>query len=159
LRRRAFSWLTRAPWRPVVEAPSKRRGSAKKEAEPAFWRRAFLWFRDQRAVAPDPRQASVLGGDVARTHLKGVLEALIFASEHPLPAKELARIARAETRVVKLLLAELMAEYHHRGFRLDEVAGGFVFRTSPAFAPFVREQVAKKPVKMSRAQIETLAIV
>jgi segregation and condensation protein B len=34
-----------------------------------------------------------------------------------------------------------------------------VFRTSPVFAPFVREQVARKPVKMSRAQIETLAIV
>ena len=58
-----------------------------------------------------------------------------------------------------LFLAELVAEYHPRGLRLDEVAGGFVFRTSPVFAPFVREQVAKKPVKMSRAQIETLAIV
>ena len=43
--------------------------------------------------------------------------------------------------------------------RLDEVANGFMFRTSPVFAPFVREQVAKKPVRMSRAQLETLAIV
>jgi segregation and condensation protein B len=60
---------------------------------------------------------------------------------------------------VKALLAELVAEYHRRGVRLDEIAGGFVFRTSPLFAPFVREQVAKKPVKMSRAQLETLAIV
>src|SRR6185312_132219 len=62
-------------------------------------------------------------------------------------------------KLVKILLAELSAEYHHRGLRLDEVAGGFVFRTSPVFAPFVREQVAKKPGKMTRAQIETLAIV
>src|SRR5262245_44407399 len=63
LRRRAFTWLTRAPWRPVVEAPgqhpapdveaprpaqgpSKRRRGAKTkgEAPPALWRRAFLWF-------------------------------------------------------------------------------------------------------------------
>ena len=96
---------------------------------------------------------------MVRSHLKGVLEALVFASEHPLPARELARLARADLRVVKSILAELVEEYLRRGFRLDEVAGGYIFRTSPLFAPFVREQVAKKPVKMSRAQIETLAIV
>src|SRR5262249_16239625 len=143
--------------------PKRRRGAKPKaESEPALWRRSFQWFQEHRAEeapAKETSRAAVLGGDVAMGHLKGVLEALIFASEHPLPARELARIARAELRVVKLLLAELVADYHHRGFRLDEVAGGFVFRTSPAFAPFVREQAAKKPVKMSRAQLETLAIV
>ena len=61
--------------------------------------------------------------------------------------------------MVTSLLAELMDEYRGRGVRLDEVAGGYVFRTSPAFAPFVREHVAKKPVKMTRAQVETLAII
>src|SRR5690606_12181650 len=62
-------------------------------------------------------------------------------------------------RVVRELLAELVAEFDGRGFRLDEIAGGYVFRTSPAFAPFVREISEQKPVRMSRAQIETLAIV
>ncbi len=76
-----------------------------------------------------------------------------------MPARELARSANAEHRVVRELLAELVAEYDGRGFRLDEVAGGFVFRTSPAFAPFVRDVTEQKPVKMSRAQTETLAIV
>ena len=33
-----------------------------------------------------------------------------------------------------------------------------MFRTSPTYAPFIRDAVAKKPVRMSRAQIETLAI-
>jgi segregation and condensation protein B len=107
------------------------------------------------------RAPAIQGGvsEVVRTHLKGVLEALIFASDRPLPAKELARLAKAERALVKELLAELSAEYHARGFRLDEVAGGFAFRTSPAFAPFVREMAEKKPIRMSRAQIETLAIV
>ncbi|WP_437321989.1 SMC-Scp complex subunit ScpB [Sorangium sp. So ce385] len=88
-----------------------------------------------------------------------MLEALIFVAERPVPARELARSANAEHRVVRELLAELVAEYDGRGFRLDEVAGGYVFRTSPAFAPFVREVTDQKPVKMSRAQTETLAIV
>ncbi|WP_437804186.1 SMC-Scp complex subunit ScpB [Sorangium sp. So ce693] len=88
-----------------------------------------------------------------------MLEALIFVAERPVPARELARSANAEHRVVRELLAELVAEYDGRGFRLDEVAGGYVFRTSAAFAPFVREVTEQKPVKMSRAQTETLAIV
>ncbi|WP_437969931.1 SMC-Scp complex subunit ScpB [Sorangium sp. So ce260] len=106
------------------------------------------------APAPVPGLSAV-----ARKHLKGVLEALIFVAERPVPARELARSANAEHRVVRELLAELVAEYDGRGFRLDEIAGGYVFRTSPAFAPFVREVTDQKPVKMSRAQTETLAIV
>ncbi|MEJ7734858.1 MAG: SMC-Scp complex subunit ScpB, partial [Polyangiaceae bacterium] len=97
--------------------------------------------------------------DVARAHLKGLLEALIFASDRPMPANELARSAKANRALVKELLAEMVGEYRERGFRLEEVAGGFAFRTSAAFAPFVRDLALKKPVRMSRAQIETLAIV
>ncbi|APR81997.1 Segregation and condensation protein B [Minicystis rosea] len=183
LRRSAWTWLQRRPVAAAVpapapapapepEAPAKKRRT-KREAVPEpvleLRRRAWAWFAPKatgeaaagtHAPARAPAQVeAVPGGEVVRSHLKGVLEALVFASEHPLPAKELARLAKADLKVVRTLLAELVEEYYPRGFRLDEVAGGFVFRTSPLFAPFVREQVAKKPVKMTRAQIETLAIV
>ncbi|MFT3767231.1 MAG: SMC-Scp complex subunit ScpB [Minicystis sp.] len=179
LRRNAWTWLKRrpvavAPAPPPAEAepPAKKRRT-KRDAVPEavleMRRRAWAWFAPKatgeaaagtHAPARAPAQVeAVPGGEVVRSHLRGVLEALIFASEHPLPAKELARLAKADLKVVKTLLAEMVEEYHTRGFRLDEVAGGYVFRTSPLFAPFVREQVAKKPVKMTRAQIETLAIV
>jgi segregation and condensation protein B len=163
LRRRAWSWLKRAaPGEPrAEEEPAKRRratrrADARQQGVVELRRRSWAWFAP-RAAAGERTPAA--GGDVVRGHLKGVLEALIFASEQPLPAKELARVAKADLKIVRSLLAELVAEYHPRGVRLDEIAGGYVFRTSPAFAPFVREQVAKKPVKMTRAQIETLAIV
>ncbi len=175
LRRKAWAWLRpiaeaaiepeapppeAPPPSPPPKAPRPRR--LRREAGPpegvlALRRRAWAWFAPKtRAPAPTTETA---GGEVVRAHLKGVLEALIFAAEHALPARELARIAGADLKLVKALLAELVAEYQPRGVRLEEIAGGFVFRTSPVFAPFVREQVAKKPVKMSRAQIETLAIV
>jgi segregation and condensation protein B len=178
LRRKAWWWLRPAPSGPAPAAeeiaPPKPRRRGKREAAlpdgiAALRRRAWAWFApratgEAAAGSHAPVRVSLPageapGGDVVRAHLKGVLEALVFASEHPLPARELARIAQADLKLVKTLLAELVADYHPRGLRLDEVAGGFVFRTSPVFAPFVREQVAKKPVKMSRAQIETLAIV
>jgi segregation and condensation protein B len=39
------------------------------------------------------------------------------------------------------------------------VAGGWVFRTSPQYAPFVRDLTKQKPVRLTRAQVETLAII
>ena len=41
---------------------------------------------------------------------------------------------------------------------LDEVAGGWLFRTNAQYAPFVRELTGGRPVRLSRAQLETLAI-
>ncbi|WP_437679862.1 SMC-Scp complex subunit ScpB [Sorangium sp. So ce131] len=166
LRAAAHAWLGGAK-RPRGAKKEPRAPRAARQ-DPAARLRASAWAQlgdpARRGAAPvknvgaAPGQAPALSA-VARKHLKGVLEALIFASERPVPARELARSANAEHRVVRELLAELVAEYDGRGFRLDEVAGGYVFRTSPAFAPFVREVTDQKPIKMSRAQTETLAIV
>jgi segregation and condensation protein B len=98
------------------------------------------------------------GGEVSRDHLKGLLEALVFVSDHPVKANELARSASAPVKVVRELLAELRAEYGPRGIQLDEVAGGFIFRSRAVYAPFVRDVATKKPVRLTRAQTETLAI-
>ena len=95
----------------------------------------------------------------ARKHLRGLVEALVFAADHPIRPNEIGKLAQAPTRQVKELLAELTEEYAGRGFQLEEVAGGYAFRTNVAFAPFVRDLVGQKPVKLSRAQLETLAIV
>ena len=64
-----------------------------------------------------------------------------------------------ERRQIRELLAELQGVYRSRGIRLDEVAGGFTFRTNPLYGSFVREVTGQRPVKLTRAQIESLAIV
>ncbi len=97
-------------------------------------------------------------GSLGRDHLKGLLEALIFASDKPMRAADLARSAAAPLKEVNLLLAVLKAEYSSHGVQLDEVAGGWIFRTHVAFAPFVRDMAKQKPVRLTRAQVETLAI-
>jgi len=96
--------------------------------------------------------------DLSTDHLRGLLEALVFASDKPMPASELAKLASAPLRQVKALIGELKEHYAHRGIVLQEVAGGWVFRTGGAYAPFVRELTSERPVKLSRAQLETLAI-
>lgn len=94
-----------------------------------------------------------------RRHLRGLLEALVFASDSPITPKELAKLASAPQKSVKELLGELKVDYSTRGMHLDEVAGGWVFRTSPQYAPFVRDLTKQKPVRLTRAQVETLAII
>ena len=96
--------------------------------------------------------------ELTRAHLRGLLEALVFASDKPVKSGELARLASAPVKQVRELLAELKGAYAQRGVVLDEVAGGWLFRTSVQYAPFVREMSSEKPVRLTRAQVETLAI-
>jgi segregation and condensation protein B len=103
-------------------------------------------------------EAAAAHGEVSREHLKGLLEALIFASDKPVKAADLAKAASAQVKEVKLLLAILKTDYSARGVQLDEVANGWIFRTSAVYAPFVRDLASQKPVRLSRAQVETLAI-
>lgn len=124
-------------------------------------------FAEDVAVDADPseRDAAIAEpsttGDVARRHLRGLLEALLFVTDRPMKAADLADVARADTKDVRSLLEELSEQYRSegRGFQLDELAGGWQMRTAASFAPFVRELTNAKPVKLSRAQVETLAIV
>jgi len=96
--------------------------------------------------------------DLSHEHLRGLLEALVFASDKPMSTGELARMASAPARHVQPILRELREHYAQRGIVLEEIAGGWVFRTSAQFGPFVRELSGDRPVKLTRAQIETLAI-
>ncbi|MGB3052099.1 MAG: SMC-Scp complex subunit ScpB [Polyangiales bacterium] len=91
--------------------------------------------------------------------LKNVLESLIFVSSSPVTPKRLARAARSTIAEVQPLLDELVADYAGRGVHLYFVAGGYQFRSARESADFVKTLVAPKPIRLSRAQLETLAIV
>jgi segregation and condensation protein B len=106
-------------------------------------------------------QGPGLAGTVALalSDLKGALEALILVSDKPVPAMRLARLTRQDLGHVRRALGELAEDYRGRGIALDEIAGGYQFRTSPRYAPFVRSLTQQKPVKLTRAQLEVLAII
>ena len=70
-----------------------------------------------------------------RVHLRGLLEALVFASDKPMTSHELAKLASAPLKDVKELMGELKTTHAPRGIVLGEVAGGWLFRTSVQFAP------------------------
>ncbi|MBI4950673.1 MAG: SMC-Scp complex subunit ScpB [Myxococcales bacterium] len=105
------------------------------------------------------RQAATAGTALGREHLKQLVEVLLFAAPEPLALRELCRVTRVPRAVATAVLEEMIEAGSERGVQVVEVLGGYALRTSARFAPLVREVTGKKPVRMSRAQLETLAIV
>ncbi|HMA93855.1 MAG TPA: SMC-Scp complex subunit ScpB [Polyangiaceae bacterium] len=118
------------------------------------------------ATGPDTPEAVAgdeLGTDTSandtETFLKCALEAVMFASDKPLTVRDIAKALQLDRRRAQEILTLLRSDYENRGFRIDEVADGFAFRSHPKIADYVRAFLEQKPVKLSRAQLETLAIV
>jgi len=86
-----------------------------------------------------------------------ILEALLFAAPAPLDQAELAEHF-AEGEDVAVLLAELQSLYAARGVNLVRVAGKWAFRTAEDLA-FLLEREAVEQRRLSRAALETLAII
>jgi segregation and condensation protein B len=95
-------------------------------------------------------------------NIKAVIEALIFASETPLTLEKICIIlSNVEKTEIKEAFEKLVLEYNERqgGIYLQEVAGGFQFRTSSEFSQWVKKLKSTKPHSLSPAAMETLAIV
>lgn len=97
--------------------------------------------------------------DNTESFLEGLIEALLFSSDRPMPSKELARAAGIDRRRAEELVAALKQRYETGGLTIEEVAGGYVMRSSPRYASYIQKLLALRPVRLSRAQLETLAIV
>ena len=96
--------------------------------------------------------------------LKAVIESLLFASDRAVTVDTLCNVMEGpdkEKPAIRALLKELIEEYKARnsGLRIEEVAGGFQFRTNPEFAPWLRRFFKAGAQKMSRAAMEALSVV
>jgi segregation and condensation protein B len=86
-----------------------------------------------------------------------MVEALLFASAEPVAAEDLAS-RLPEGADVAGLLSELQETYANRGVTLVQVAGKWAFRTAGDLS-FLLSREAVEQRKMSRAALETLAII
>lgn len=94
--------------------------------------------------------------------LRTILEAVLFAAAEPVPLNRLVKLLGAWPRAaVKEALDELGQALieEGRGLRLAETAGGLQLRSASDCAPWVRRFFSEKPPRLSRAVLETLAIV
>jgi segregation and condensation protein B len=94
--------------------------------------------------------------------MRGVLEALLFVSDEPLPASRVAKLLEVPEDDVEAALASLAKEYadEERGFQLREVAGGWRLYTHPAHHPVVEQLVLSWDARrLSQAALEALAVI
>jgi segregation and condensation protein B len=99
---------------------------------------------------------------MAHDELKSVLESILFVADGPQSVQRLAEVLDgADRHAIQSALAELQHELdaQNRGVRLIEVAGGFQLRTPKANAEWVKKFLGGRPARMSKATLETLAIV
>jgi segregation and condensation protein B len=99
---------------------------------------------------------------VERDQIRSVLESLLFVAEEPITLRRFEEILDGiDRKEIALFLEELKADYESgvRGIRLAEIAGGYQLRTASENADWVKKLYQLKPQRMSRATLETLAIV
>lgn len=86
-----------------------------------------------------------------------MVEALLFASARPLGLDDLADCVPEDVDVATIIEG-LRDHYEGRGVNLVEVAGKWMFRTATDLAFLLRKEL-EEPRKLSRAAVETLAII
>ncbi|MFH1680273.1 MAG: SMC-Scp complex subunit ScpB [Candidatus Eisenbacteria bacterium] len=94
---------------------------------------------------------------------KRVLEALLFASEAPLRMRDLrALLPETPPKEIAEAFARLGEEYDGEGrsFRLVEIEGGWQLFARKEYFPWIRRLRSDlRPMRLSRAALETLAII
>ena len=95
--------------------------------------------------------------------LKAILEAIVYITDEPLTAQQIAAALGHPLERVKRALDELVAEYGkpEHGLSIREVAAGYKMATKAEHHESVRAFVKRltPPLKLSLAALETLAVI
>jgi len=111
-------------------------------------------------AADEEGEVSPLPATLDDAQLLHLVEALIFAADKPITLPRLRQLTRvSDIARLEHALAQLAEHYRDRGIALQQISGGYQLRTNPVYSSWVQQLIAGRPVRLSRAQLETLAIV
>lgn len=93
--------------------------------------------------------------------LTKIFEAALMTSQEPLSIAELKKMSDApvDSAQVEAVLQLLAEKYADSGVELNRVASGWRFRARPEMQQFIDRLDPQKPLRYSRAVMETLAII
>ena len=107
--------------------------------------------------APEPKPARAEPDPERLADAMRRAEAVLFASDEPIDATTLTEALPPGVEAGDVLL-KLKAAYATKGVQLVELAGKWRFQTAPDLA-FLFEETREQPRALSRAALETLAII
>ncbi len=119
---------------------------------------------DERPRSPDApsRSSSRRAASSPPSACAPCWRALLFVSDKPLTLDQLFEATGHRPRADHQEALDQIAGIHRDGISgvvLHEVAGGWQFRTDPHSAEYVRRFLQVKPQRLTRAALETLAII
>jgi len=111
--------------------------------------------------APTEGQEGEAGEEaVTESRLESILESLLFASDKPLGLAELKRLlGERDGKKVTAAVQSLAERRKGMGIEVAALSSGWHLRTNPENAVWVSKLLVGRPVRLSRAMLETLAIV
>ncbi|MES1935680.1 SMC-Scp complex subunit ScpB [Salinisphaera hydrothermalis] len=114
-------------------------------------------------VNPAPATEAVADTAEVSERLVRCIEALLMAADSPLSVEQLVRLLETTEAVdkseVRTALSALAERYADSAADLVEVAGGWRFQVGPDYGALVARLWEERPPKLSRAMLETLAII
>lgn len=94
--------------------------------------------------------------------LKNTVEAALMAFDEPLSTKELLQLFPEEevtSNDINQAINDLEKEYEDRGIELKRLSKGYRIQTRGRTQPWLKNLYEQKPKKLSRAMLETLALI
>lgn len=119
---------------------------------------------DEDAVDEESgEEAEPVAMEFTDVELKAILQAVIYITDEPLEAKQIALALQQPQARVDAALAELVEQFARpeSGLQIREIAGGFKMATKPEHHEAVRQFVKnlKPSFKLTGAALETLAVI
>ncbi len=112
--------------------------------------------------APDPESDAPVTLSAQERESASAVEALLFASDAPVPLSRIARITELSQGMVKKAIDNLNRKYEESAntFRIQQIAGGYQMMSKPEYFDILKElKKSRKETSLSRAALETLAII
>jgi len=97
-----------------------------------------------------------------KTELRGIIEAIIFSARTIVKKEELYKyFSKFKKEEIDRVVDEIKSFYNkNTSLILEEVAGGFRFKTKKNFYPYIKEFFGfKKELRFSKAALETLSLI
>lgn len=92
--------------------------------------------------------------------LKNIIKAYLFSSSEPLSLKRLEELTSEDSATIKEALESLYHDFEHdEVFYIKKSASGYQVVIKELYVPWLHKLIDNKPQKLSRALLETLALI
>lgn len=107
------------------------------------------------------RQIETAAARLSLERVQTIVESLLLVADRPITLVQLNEVTGIPPQTLESALLKLQGVRREgvSGVVLVEVAGGWQFRTDPGNAEYVRRFLKVKPQRLTRAALETLAII